>query len=439
MREFSSAEEIPRTGTNWRSVPSDLGLVTGFVCTSCGRTYTPGQVQYTCPHCGLDGILDVMYDYDAARRILTREGLAADPRRSHWRYLPLLPVSQGARLPLLPVGWTPIHEGTGLAQQLGLRTLYLKDEGRNPTGSLKDRASSVGVANAVQRGWSEITCASTGNAASSLAGQAAQMALRSYIFLPARVSESKLAQMLIYGATVFKVRGTYEDAFRISMAAAERWQWYNRNSGINPLLVEGKKTAGLEIAEQLGWEPPDTVVVPVGDGCTLAGIYKGLREMHTLGLTTRIPRVIGVQAAGASPIAQAFRSGKALKPQGADTLADGVAVGTPRNWRKALTAVRQSGGTMVTVTDGEILEAMGLLARTSGLWGEPAAVTSVAALRGLIERGEVVSTERILLVITGTGLKDIPSTLRAAGGAIEIDPSLEAVAEVVGRGARRDA
>ncbi len=439
MREFASAEEIPRTGTNWRSVPSDLGLVIGFVCTSCGRTYTPGQVQYTCPHCGLDGILDVMYDYDAARRILTREGLAADPRGNHWRYLPLLPVPQGARLPLLPVGWTPIHEGTGLAQQLGLRTLYLKDEGRNPTGSLKDRASSVGVVNAVQRGWSEITCASTGNAASSLAGQAAQMALRSYIFLPARVSESKLAQMLIYGATVFKVRGTYEDAFRISMAAAERWQWYNRNSGINPLLVEGKKTAGLEIAEQLGWEPPDTVVVPVGDGCTLAGIYKGLREMHTLGLTTRIPRVIGVQAAGASPIAQAFRSGKALKPQGADTLADGVAVGTPRNWRKALTAVRQSGGTVVTVTDGEILEAMGLLARTSGLWGEPAAVTGVAALRGLIERGEVVSTERILLVITGTGLKDIPSTLRAAGGAIEIDPSLEAVAEVVGRGARRDA
>ncbi len=161
--------------------------------------------------------------------------------------------------------------------------------------------------------------------------------------------------------------------------------------------------------------------------------------MRTLGLTTRIPRVIGVQAAGALPIAQAFRSGKALKPQGANTLADGVAVSTPRNWRKALTAVRQLGGTVVTVTDEEILEAMGLLARTSGLWGEPAAVTSVAALRGLIERGEVASTERILLVITGTGLKDIPSTLRAAGGAIEIDPSLKAVAEVVGRGARRDA
>jgi len=409
-----------------------LGLVTGFICTLCGRTYTPAQVQYTCPHCKLEGILDVTYDYEAARHLLTRARLASDPRRSHWRYLPLLPIAEGARLPFVPVGWTPIHEGLALARQFGLPTLYLKDEGRNPTGSLKDRASSVGVVNAVQRGVSEITCASTGNAASSLAGQAAQMGLRSYIFLPARVSESKLAQMLIYGATVFRVRGSYEDAFHISMAAPEHWQWYKRNSAINPLLVEGKKTAGLEIAEQLEWDPPDTVVVPIGDGCTLAGIYKGLREMQTLGLTTRIPRVIGVQAAGAAPVAKAFQSGKAVQSGGADTLADGIAVGTPRNWRKALKAVHDSGGTVVTVTDEEILAAMGQLARTSGLWGEPAAVAGVAALRGLIDRQEVARTERILLVITGTGLKDVPSTLRATRGPIEVDPVLDAVAEAIG-------
>lgn len=254
------------------------------------------------------------------------------------------------------------------------------------------------------------------------------MDLRAYIFVPAKVSESKLAQMLIYGAAVFKVRGTYEDAFHTSMAASERWGWYNRNSGINPVLVEGKKTAGLEIAEQLQWETPDTVVVPVGDGCTLAGIYKGLREMRVLGLTARTPRVIGVQAEGASPIEKAFRSGGMLRPESSQTIADGIAVGTPRNWRKALTAVRDSGGTVVTVTDEEILDAMRLLARTTGIWGEPAAVAGVAALRDLVERGEVSRTERVLLVITGTGLKDIPSTLRAAGSAMDIEPSLDAVA-----------
>lgn len=423
-------------------MPTDLGLVTGFECVSCRREYQSDEVRYTCPSCGLDGILDTRYDYDAVRRLLTRDRLGTDPRLSHWRYLPLLPIAERARLPSLPVGWTPIHDMPPLAQRFGVRAIHVKDEGRNPTASLKDRASSVGVVEAVQRGSSEITCASTGNAASSLAGQAAQMGLRAYIFLPAKVSESKLAQILIYGATVFKVRGTYEDAFRISMAAAERWGWYNRNSGINPILVEGKKTAGLEIAEQLRWEPPDVVVVPVGDGCTLAGIYKGLREMHLLGLTSRTPRVIGVQAAGASPIEKAFRTGTALRAESSQTIADGIAVGMPRNWRKALNAVRESGGTFVTVTDEEILDAMRLLARLTGIWGEPAAVAGVAALAHLVERGDIGRSDRVLLVITGTGLKDIPSTLRAAGGAFEIDPSLDAVERVMARephlAARRD-
>lgn len=409
------------------NVPSALGLANGFVCMNCGRTYAPGNVTYTCPVCGLEGILDVLYDYDAARARLSRGHLAADPDRSHWRYLPLLPISPEAARPHLPVGWTPVHEMPALARRFGIQSIYLKDEGRNPTGSLKDRASSVGVVAAVQRDSREITCASTGNAASSLAGQAAQTGLRAFIFVPARVSEAKLAQMLVYGAAVFKVQGTYEDAFRISMAAAQRWGWYNRNSAINPLLVEGKKTAGLEIAEQLNWEPPDAVVVPVGDGCTIAGIEKGLREMRLLGLTSRVPRIIGVQAAGAAPIAQAFQTGAPLTPGPSQTIADGIAVGTPRNWRKALRAVRDSAGTFVTVTDEEILDAVRFLARSTGLWGEPAAVAGVAALPALLDRGVIGRDERVLLMITGTGLKDIPSTLRAAGSAIEIAPSLEAV------------
>jgi len=407
---------------------SAFGLAIRSVCTVCGRAYAPGEALYTCPACGLEGILDIEYDYDAARRLLTRDRLAGHPERSHWRYLPLLPVAPDALRPLLPVGWTPIIDAVPLARHYGLRTVYLKDEGRNPTGSLKDRASAVGSVRAASTGSSEITCASTGNAASSLAGQALQLGLRAYIFLPHHASEAKLAQMLIYGATVFRVRGTYEDAFTLSMAAADRFGWYNRNSAVNPVLVEGKKTAGLEIAEQLSWEPPDAVVVPVGDGCTLAGIDKGLREARALGLATRTPRVIGVQAAGAAPIAQAFRTGRPLEPGPPRTLADGIAVGTPRNWRKALRAVRDSGGTFITVSDEEILEAMRALARTTGIWGEPAAVAGVAAIPHLLEQGAIARNERILLVITGTGLKDIAGTLRAAGSAVEIEPSLEAVA-----------
>lgn len=411
-------------------MPRDLGFVHEFVCMSCGTIYAPEDVEYTCPRCGIEGILDVRYDYDAVRRVLTRDRLAADPERSHWRYRPLLPLPADAAVPALPVGWTPIHPAPALATQFGLAEVLLKDEGREPTGSLKDRASSVGVASAVAQRRGEITCASTGNAASSLAGQAAQMGLRSFIFVPAKVSDAKLAQMLIYGATVFKVRGTYEDAFALSMASAQRWGWYNRNSAINPLLVEGKKTAGLEIAEQSQWDPPDAVIVPVGDGCTIAGIYKGLREAHRLGLSAHTPRVIGVQAEGASPIEKAFRSGT-LEPEPSRTIADGIAVGTPRNWRKAVAAIRESEGSVVTVADEQILDAVRMLARTTGIWGEPAAVAGVAAIPALLERGLINRSERILLVITGTGLKDIPSTMRAAGTAIEIEPSLDALEAVV--------
>ncbi|HXF81788.1 MAG TPA: threonine synthase [bacterium] len=407
---------------------SPWGRATALVCVSCGRSYGPGEANETCAVCGLDGILDVRYDYEAAGRLLTREGLAANPDRSQWRYLPLLPLAPEAPRPLLPVGWTPIIEAPALARHFGLRSVAIKDEGQNPTGSLKDRASAVGAARAAHAGRREITCASTGNAASSLAGQAAQLGLQAYIFLPARASESKLAQMLIYGATVFTVRGGYEDAFRLSMDAARRFGWYNRNSAVNPVLVEGKKTAGLEIAEQTGGEPPDAVVVPVGDGCTIAGIHKGLREAERLGLSRRTPRVIGVQAAGAAPIEQAFRANRPVTPGPAATVADGIAVGTPRNWRKAIAAVRESGGSVIAVSDEEILEAMPLLARRTGIWGEPAAVAGLAALPALLARGLISRDERILLVVTGSGLKDIPGALRAAGRAIEIDPAIEALA-----------
>jgi threonine synthase len=372
-----------------------------------------------------------MYDYEEAKRRLTREYLAAAPR-TQWRYLPLLPLPEGIRLPVSPVGWTPVFEAPPLSAHFGLGSVLLKDEGRNPTASLKDRASSVGAVHAAALGFREITCASTGNAASSLAGMAAQLGLRAYIFVPAQVSAAKLTQMLMYGATVFLVRGTYEDAFRLSMDAASRFEWYNRNSAINPLLVEGKKTAGLEIAEQTAGAPPDVVLVPLGDGCTLAGTWKGLREMQLLGLSPHVPRVIGVQAAGAAPIAAALAENRDVTPVPVHTVADGIAVGTPRNWRKALAAVRASAGTIVTVSDEEITAATRILAALTGVWGEPAALAGIAALPHLRDRGLIGPKERVLVLLTGHGLKD-PATARTAapGRAIEVDPRSEAVQEAL--------
>ena len=424
-------EENPREDTNHADVPPILGHATGFTCTRCGRRYDTSVPRLTCPVCGLDGILDVLYDYDAVRAELTADSLARAPR-SHWRYRPLLPLPGDASASVAPVGWTPVFEAPPVAARLGFRRVLVKDEGRNPTGSLKDRASSVAAAHAAASGYRAVTCASTGNAASSLAGMSPQLGLHPYIFVPASVSQAKLTQMLVYGATVFLVRGSYEDAFTLSMDAAGRFEWYNRNSAINPLLVEGKKTAGLEIAEQTGADLPDVVVVPLGDGCTLAGTWKGLREMHLLGLSPRVPRIIGVQAAGAAPIAAAFAEDREVTSVSVQTVADGIAVGTPRNWRKALNAVRTSGGTIVTVSDEEILDAMRFLAQTTGVWGEPAALAGIAALPYLRARGLVGRTERVLVLLTGHGLKDPTTARHAAGGrAVEIEATPQAVQEAL--------
>jgi threonine synthase len=251
---------------------------------------------------------------------------------------------------------------------------------------------------------------------------AASMGLRIVIFVPERAPEPKVTQLLIFGATVLRVRGSYEDAFQLSQRSCERWGWYNRNSGINPYLVEGKKTAGLEIAEQLAWEPPDWVAVSVGDGCTIAGVWKGFRELKTLGLIERTPRMLGVQAAGAAPVTTAFFSGEDLRPIEPSTLADSIAVGVPRNWKKAVVAVRESGGTMVNVSDEEILDAMRYTGRLAGIFAEPAAATAVAGLRLAAEKDILGRRASAVALITGNGLKDVESARAAAGQPYDIAP-----------------
>jgi threonine synthase len=406
-----------------------LSFVTDLVCLVCGRHVPEGNVQ-TCPGCGSQGILDVRYDYDRASRTLTRGSLSGRDR-DLWLYAELLPVSPAVAKPPLHIGWTPVHAAPRLAKEVGAGRLFLKDDGRNPTGSFKDRASAIAVMKALEFGAGTVACASTGNAASSLAGLAASVGIRSVIFLPERAPAPKVTQLLVFGATVVKVRGTYEEAFDLCSAACGRFGWYNRNSGTNPFCVEGKKTAGLEIAGQFGPSVPDWVVVSVGDGCTIGGIGKGLGEMHGMGFIPRLPRLLGVQSEGARPLVDAFESGSELVPASVDTIADSIAVGTPRNWRRALAQIRSSGGSMIAVRDSDIMDAIRITARLGGVFGEPAGVAGVAGVRKAIEAGVIDRRESVLVVITGNGLKDIDTARKAAGEPISIAPDLSSLEEAL--------
>lgn len=399
--------------------------VAGLHCTLCGADYPHGNL-FTCPACGDQGILDVRYRRDALAEALRGRPPASRPH-DLTRYLDLLPVSPDIGAPPLVVGWTPVLETPRLAAALGLARLFLKDDGRNPTASFKDRASFVGVMKAKEFGFTTIACASTGNAASSLAGLAAASGLTSVIFVPERAPEPKVTQLLIFGATVFRVRGSYEAAFDLCRAACEAFGWYSRNSGTNPFLVEGKRTAGFEIAEQLGADLPRWVTVSVGDGCTIGAVGKGLRQMHELGVIPAVPRLLGVQAQGARPVVDAFRESRDMTPAEPQTMADSIAVGTPRNWRRAIGEIRATGGTMITADDEEIAEAMRLTARLGGVFAEPAAAAGVAGLRNAVRAGIVRPSDSALVMITGNGLKDIQSARAAAGAEHLIEPRLQAV------------
>jgi len=384
-------------------------------CVSCNRNFSPAEIDYTCPACGpLHGTLEVCYDYDAVAKRLTREALDANRDFTHWRFQELLPINDSHYIQPLAVGATPLYHSTVLAQQLGLRSLWIKDDGRNPTASLKDRASSVAIVKALEKGVTTVTAASTGNAASSWSAFTAVAGLRTVIFVPENAPAAKLAQLLLYGALVLQVRGTYDEAFDLCCQAAEKWGWYNRSTAINPYLGEGKKTAALEIGEQLRWQMPDCVFVSVGDGCILQGMWKGFTDLHAVRLIDRLPRMIGVQAQGSAPLVQAWQQGAAAAaPIVPDTLADSIAVGVPRDQIKALAAVRASQGEFIAVSDEEILSAMSTLARRAGVFAEPAGATALAGLTKMSRDGRLPENATAVVMVTGNGLKDIQGVMQA--------------------------
>ena len=391
-------------------------------CVRCGRTYEATPDLTVCA-CG--GILDITYDYDYIRTVLTKETLAARRDNSMWRYRELLPVEETTPAPPLRVGWSPLYEAGELAKELGLRQLWVKDDGLNPTASLKDRASAMAVAKAREAGAGVIACSSTGNAASSLAGNAAAAGLSTYIFVPSRAPKGKVAQLMTFGATVISVQGSYEETFELSKQAIDKWGWYNRNAAINPYLSEGKKTVALEIMEQLNWEAPDYIAISVGDGCTIAGLWKGLKDLYAIGFIDRLPRLISAQAAGCCPLNRAIETDTPWEPMEENTLADSIAVGVPRNADKALMAIRESNGLTVNVTDQEIMAAQQLLGRTCGVFGEPAGVTGTAGVKKLCEAGKLGKNDTVVSVVTGNGLKDVANAIAACGEPIAIPGDMD--------------
>ena len=406
-----------------------MGKVTGLVCVKCGERYGRGD-HIICPVCGLEGILDVEYDYDALRHSVEESPLQSRQVNNIFRYEDFLPISRPAP-GMLKVGMTPLYRFEKLTDITGVEEVFLKDDTVNPSSSLKDRASAVGIAMALEDGRDAIACASTGNAASSLAVLSASVGVDSYIFVPESAPEPKLYQIGACATRVFRVKGTYEDAFDVATEAIEKWGWYNRNCAINPYLVEGKKTCSLEIYEQLGYCVPDWLVVPIGDGCIISGQWKAFKDLKAAGLIDSQPRLLGVQAEGCGPVVDTFMDSRECYLENPRTLADSIRVGKPRNWRKAVKALTESGGTAVKVSDEEIVTAIELLGRHTGVFAEPAGSTAFAGLIRAARQGIIKPKERVVFLVTGSGRKD-PEGLKSRNLVTDIDKSLAAVEKALG-------
>jgi len=389
-------------------------------CITCEREYDPNPSLYTCPHCGdRFGTLEVIYDYERARL----EVFSPYHALGIGQFLPLLPLSQLPELPLV-VGNTPLFRLKKFESRHGLKRFYLKDDGRNPTASYKDRATYVAIGKAQEWGFDTIFAASTGNAATSLAGLSAAAGLRAVVFVPERIPEGKLAQLLVYGAEVLLVRGSYDDAYDLAIEVGFKKGWYCRNTAMNPYLLEGKKTGALELALQLNWDVPDLVFVPVGDGTVISGICKGFLELKLLGKIETVPAVVGVQAEGSDIVKRVYdhyvETGEiVLMDREASTIADSISAGKPRDVVKAVKYVRKTGGNFISVSDEEIGSALVTLARETGIFVEPAAAASYAGFLKMAQSGDLKKTN-VAVFATGNGLKDVKTARQFTGEAVRV-------------------
>ena len=404
---------------------------TGYKCSVCGAEYGPTEVTYTCPKDG--GNLDVILDYEALKKKPV-DALVVKAEASLWRYLPLLPVPDtgGYGTPLRAAGWTPMFSPPALAKKLDLKHLYIKDESSNPTASFKDRASAVLIGRAREIGAEVVVTASTGNAGAALAGMAAAVGHQSVIFAPKTAPAAKIAQLQIFGAKVILVDDNYDAAFKLSLEATAEFGWYNRNTGYNPFTAEGKKTAAFEIWEQVPVVNEQlSVFVSVGDGNIISGIHKGFKDLLELGLIEGMPRIFGVQSTGSAAIANAFNAGnEEIIAVSATTRADSISVNMPSDGLRALRAATHTNGAYILVEDEAIIAAIGELGPV-GIFAEPAGATSYAGLVKAVQDGLINSDDPVVVVNTGSGLKDVNAAMMAAGEAPVIKPTLDAVKALI--------
>jgi len=406
-----------------------MGNFIGYRCSLCAKEYLPDQVTYTCPRD--EGNLDVILDAERIGSEYSVANITSETEASIWRYTLILPVTDpGNRgTPLRAVGWTPVYHTKSLADELNLKHLWIKDESRNPTASFKDRASALVVARAREINPEVIITASTGNAGAALAGMAAAVGQKAVILAPKTAPPAKVAQLLTYGAQVVLVDGNYDQAFDLSIQAANEFGWYCRNTGYNPFTAEGKKTAALEIWEQVWlnhdeFKNPLCVFVPVGDGNIISGIHKGFKDLISFGWLDSMPRIFGVQAEGSAAIAHAFLAGtETIIPVQANTIADSISVDLPRDGVRAVRAARETGGEYIIVKDDEILAAIRQLGK-KGIFAEPAAAAAYAGLVKAVRENRIHTDDPVMVLITGSGLKDVHAAMQAVGEAPVIEPSL---------------
>jgi threonine synthase len=396
-------------------------------CIQCGARYSKADVIYTCSKCG--GLLDIKYDYsnvDTSKLVNgTGEGV--------WRYRELLPFADDIKPVTIQEGNTPLYRCDRLAKAMGITDLWVKHEGLNPSGSFKDRGMTIGVTKAVELAVKGVACASTGNTSASLAIFAAKAGFPCYVLLPkGKVALGKVAQAMMHGAQVFSLLGNFDDALRIVRMLCEEESIYLLNS-VNPYRLEGQKTIAFEVAEKLGWNVPDRLILPVGNAGNISAIFKGFLELKTLGITDAMPRMTGIQAVGAKPIVNAINAGEAeITPEDKpETIASAIRIGNPVNAAKALNAIRSTGGLAESVTDEEITEAQLDLARMEGIGVEPASAASIAGLKKLVEQGAIERDERIVCITTGHLLKDPERAIEICEPPTEVEADVEVLRKLL--------
>jgi threonine synthase len=401
-------------------------------CINCHTKYGIDEIVYFCKKCG--DILEIKLDMDRATAAVKTGDFKKTPL-SVWRYRDFMPIHETTKLVTLNEGGTGLHRSERLGEALGLTNLWIKNEGENPTGSFKDRGMTVGVTKAVELGARHVICASTGNTSASLAAYAARAGIRCTVLIPSgKIAYGKLSQAMIHGAKVLQVKGNFDEALEFVLKLAEKHRSIYLLNSINPFRIEGQKSLGYEICEQLNYDAPDRLIVPVGNAGNISAIWKGFSEFYKLGLINHLPKMTGIQAAGSAPIAKAVKShsDKIVPVAEPETVATAIRIGAPVSWKKALNAINDSHGTAETVTDEEILDAQKLLAQIEGIFVEPASASSIAGLKKLVRNGIINKDERIVCVTTGHGLKDPDTAIKMSDKPVEVDADMSAIENALG-------